>query len=308
MAKDMYQKRRERKEKAMSNDSTQQGCQKNIINWYPGHMAKTKREIKEMLNTIDVVIEVVDARVPISSHIEDLNSFVNDKITIIVFNKYDLCDKEKTKELTKYYENMGYKVIYCNSKDMNDYKNIVSYINVLMQEVNKKRSNKGLLAKKPRVLIVGVPNVGKSTLINRIAGKNMTVTGNKPGVTKNLGVIKTKEFDLIDSPGILWPKIKDEETALNLASMNIIKTEVLPIDKVAIHILNKLNKDYKNKLKENFNIDEIDEDIVETYNKISDSKKIAKYDNETDYDKVSELVINALKNDKINGITFDNIK
>ena len=308
MAKDMYQKRRERKEKAMSNDSTQQWCQKNIINWYPGHMAKTKREIKEMLNTIDVVIEVVDARVPISSHIEDLNSFVNDKITIIVFNKYDLCDKEKTTELTKYYENMGYKVIYCNSKDMNDYKNIVSYINVLMKTVNEKRSNKGLLAKKPRVLIVGVPNVGKSTLINRIAGKNMTVTGNKPGVTKNLGVIKTKEFDLIDSPGILWPKIKDEETALNLASMNIIKTEVLPIDKVAIHILNKLNKDYKNKLKENFNIDEIDEDIVETYNKISDSKKIAKYDNETDYDKVSELVINALKNDKINGITFDNIK
>ena len=280
---------------------------KTNINWYPGHMAKTKREIKELIDTIDIVISLVDARVPISSYIKDLNDFIKNKKVIIVFNKYDLCDKNKTNEFIKYYEDKSFEVVTCDSKNSNDYKKIISVCEDLMKDINIKRKEKGLLPKKAKCLIIGVPNVGKSTLINKIVGKKVANVGNKPGVTKNLSTLRINDkIDLVDSPGILWPKLDNDELALNLASMGIIKEEILPIDKVAVHILKKLNSSYKEILFKELGIKEFDlDDIVNMYEIISKYKNIPFKDGEADYDRVSTLILNLVRNETIKNITFD---
>lgn len=277
------------------------------VNWYPGHMVKTKREIKEIISLIDVVIEIVDARIPKSSHLKDLKDFTLNKEVIIIFNKFDLCDKDETLKWKTYYEKQGFTILTSNSKENYDKKSIIACIENLMKEKNLTRKAKGLLPKKAKALVVGVPNVGKSTFINRLVNKKVTEVGNKPGITKNLKTVKISDkVDLVDSPGILWPKIEDLETAYNLASMNIIKEEVLQLDKVVIYILEMLSKYYKKILKrelgiEKFNIKELEND----YKKISEFKKIAKEKEEIDYDKINLYILNLIKSEKIKEITFD---
>ena len=280
---------------------------KTNINWYPGHMAKTKREIKELIDTIDIVISLVDARIPVSSYIKDLNELIKNKKVIIVFNKYDLCDKDKTDKFIEYYEGKYFKVVTCDSKNSNDYKKIVSTCEDAMKDINFKRKEKGLLPKKAKCLIIGVPKVGKSTLINKIVGKKVANVGNKPGVTKNLNTLRINDkIDLVDSPGILWPKLDNDEIALNLASMGIIKEEILPIDKVAVHILKKLNESYKDILNKELGIKEFEiDDIVNMYEIISKYRNIPFKDGEADYDRISSLILNLVKNETIKNITFD---
>ena len=277
-----------------------------VINWYPGHMAKTKRLILEQEKLIDVVFELIDARIPFSSKIQDKDNILLNKPRVIILTKYDLCDKEETNKWIKYYEEKGNKCITLDlSTNKVDFSKLVNVTNELMSSINEKRNQKGMKDKEIRALVLGIPNVGKSTFINRFVQKSVAVTGNKPGVTKNLVWLKTKSnILLLDTPGILWKKIESDEVALNLASFSAIKEEILPIDKVAVHILNKLNSYYKNILKENFNVDEVDEDIVETYNIIG--KKIGAYKNgEAIFHRVSEYIINDIKKEKIKGITFD---
>ena len=240
----------------------------NPIQWYPGHMAKTKRLISEKLDLIDIVIEVIDARIPYSSRIRDLDNLVKNKPRLIVMTKYDLCDKKETDKWVNKYQNDGYKVLTLDlTLNSNIDKLISKEIDEIMIEINAKRSAKGLSKNRPKVLIVGVPNAGKSTLINRLVGKKVVNVGNKPGVTKDLSWIRVNNnFELLDTPGILWPKITEEKVGFNLASFTAIKEEILPLDEVSTYILKMLYRYYPVKLKERYGVDSIDdEEIVEVH-------------------------------------------
>ena len=280
---------------------------KTNINWYPGHMAKTKRQIKEKIDLIDIVYEVLDSRIPISSKIKDIDDIVKNKPRILIMTKSDLCDLNKTNKHIKYYEELGYKVVLVdliNNKNLDKIKTVTEQV---LNEINKKREEKGLKIRTARALIIGIPNVGKSTLINRLAGKKVVNVGDKPGVTKQLSWIRiSKDVDLLDSPGILWPKIDNELQAFNLACFSAIKEEILPNDELACYILKYMFDNYKDNLKERYGLTTLDEeDFSEAYEVIGRKRGCILKGNEVDYDKVSNLIIKDLKEGYLGKVTFD---
>ena len=276
------------------------------INWYPGHMAKTKRQIKENIDLIDIVYEVIDARIPKSSKNKDIDSMIKNKPRILIMTKYDLCDEEQTKKWKEYYEKEGYKVVLVDLLTKPNLQKVFDETTKLLQELNEKRKAKGLKERKARAIILGIPNVGKSTLINRLVGKKATNVGNKPGITKQLEWIRiNNQIELLDTPGILWPRLDNAEIALNLASMTAIKEEILDLEEVSIYIINTMLKLYPKQIKERYNIDNI-EDVVEILDKIG--KKIGAIRNhETDYEKVYTTVLKDLREGYLGRVTFDRL-
>jgi ribosome biogenesis GTPase A len=279
------------------------------INWYPGHMAKTKRLIKENLEVVDLVLEVVDARIPYSSKLPDLDDYINDKLRIMVMTKYDLCDKYETNKWVKYYENNGYKVITYDLENNPNMNKLMTLINEAVKPLDEQRKAKDLLKRRTRILIVGIPNAGKSTLINRLVGKKATVVGNKPGVTKQLSWIRINEdLELLDTPGILWPKLEKEKVAFNLASLTAIKEEILPLYDVIEYILRTLEKYYPQLLQERYGINSVNDDIIETLDIVGKKRGCLIKGGEIDYDKVISVIMNDIKMNLIKGITFDRIE
>ena len=283
--------------------------QKTSINWYPGHMAKAKRLISERINLIDLVFEVLDARMPYSSKIKDIENYIKNKPKVIIMTKVDLCDKKETDKWIKHYEKIGYYIIPLNlTENKNITKTITAVTDKVMKEANQIRENKGMKTRKVRALVVGIPNAGKSTLINRLAGKKAANVGNKPGVTKSLDWIRINEkVELLDTPGILWPKLDEEKVAFNLASLTAIKEEILPLDKVVIYILNTLLKYYPEIALSRYGIDKMDEEIIPTLDLIGKKRGCLSKGGIVDYDKLIAAIMTDIKTGIIKGITFDRI-
>ena len=282
--------------------------QKGSINWYPGHMAKTRREISEKLNLIDIVYEVIDARMPRSSKIVDIDDLIKNKPRLLIMTKYDLCDKNETNKFIKYYEELGYQVIPVDLMTGTNVSKIIDASEVVLKEENEKRRSKGLKPRNIRALILGIPNAGKSTLINRLVGKKSAGVGNKPGFTKSLSWIRIhKNIDLLDTPGILWPKIEDQEAAHILASFSSIKEEILNEDQIASFILRKLYELYPKSLEERYGISELDEDLIEAYDMIASRRGALTKGGVADYERVSRIILQDFKNGYFGPVTFDRL-
>lgn len=283
--------------------------QNTTINWYPGHMAKTKREIAEKLNLIDIVYEVIDARMPISSKIVDIDDLIKNKPRILILSKYDLCDEVETAKFIEYYKENGYYVVAMDLTTGNNIKEIINISKNILEEENQKRIAKGMKARSIRALIVGVPNVGKSTLINRLVGKKSAGVGNRPGFTKSVSWIRIhKDIELLDTPGILWPKLENQEEAHILASLSSIKEEILDPMDISSFILRKMYELYPEKLKERYAIDTLSEDLIEEYDLIAKKRGALTKGGVTDYEKTALLIINDLKNGYLGKITLDRLK
>lgn len=303
---DMYQKREMRKNKKMNEDT--KSLPSTDINWYPGHMVKAKREIKERIKLIDIIYECVDARMPSSSKLKGMDDILEAKPRILVMTKKDLCDLEETNKWIKHYEEKGYKVILLDLTNNDDYKKLIKLTNEIVKPIQEKRKDKGLKSKEVKIGVIGIPNVGKSTLINKLAGKKVANTGNKPGVTKQINWLKTNSgFLLLDTPGILWPKIEDNTEALSLASTATIKMEILNMTDIGGYIITFFKNYYKEKLEEKYNI-EISDDPNEIFTSLAKKFNYFEKDGEIDYEKISNKVYNDLVSGALKGVTFDRWK
>lgn len=280
----------------------------NPIQWYPGHMAKTKKEIKEKIHLVDLVYELVDARMPLSSKMQDMDEILKQKPRIMIMTKYDLCDKEETDKFIAYYQSQGYIVLPVDLMHNVNVKEILNKSNEILLSMNEERRKKGMKPRSIRALLIGVPNVGKSTLINRLVGKKATNVGNKPGVTKMLSWIRiNKDIELLDTPGLLWPKFENQEQAYTLSALSSIKEEIVDPEELAVFILKRMYALYPDRLKERYGIDCID-DFDEVYTCIGRKRGALMKGGEVDYDKVNLILIRDLKEGYLGEITFDRLE
>ncbi|KAB2337490.1 ribosome biogenesis GTPase YlqF [Cytobacillus depressus] len=276
------------------------------IQWFPGHMAKARREVTEKLKLVDIIFELVDARIPYSSRNPMIDEIIQHKPRIILLNKADMTDKEVTKQWIKYFQDHKMKAIAINSQAGQGMKEIVAAAQEILKEKFDRMRARGVKPRAIRAMIVGIPNAGKSTLINRLAKKNIAKTGNTPGVTKAQQWIKVgKELELLDTPGILWPKFEDQEVGLKLALTGAIKDTILNLQDIAIYALKFFEENYPERMKDRYKLEFIPEDIVELFNKIGKLRGCLMGGGEIDYDKVTELVIREFRSEKWGPISLE---
>lgn len=311
----MYQKRKIRAEK--KNNDSQKSFPSVGINWYPGHMAKTKRQITEDLKLVDVVIELLDARIPKSSQNPDIQGMVKNKKRIVILNKSDLADERETKKWIEYFKKKNILAIEVDSNQGKGIKQVTQAIEKIMEEELKLQNSKGRIRKTIRVMIVGIPNVGKSSFINRISKKTTMTVGNKPGVTRQKQWIRIgNQIELLDTPGVLWPKFESEEVGLNLAYTGSIKEEILERTEVAYNLLKFLDENYSQELYTKYKIteqeiNEIKENpqyTLELMYLIGKKRGALISGGNIDEEKVSKIIIDDFKNGKIGKITLEKVE
>ncbi|MGI6094430.1 MAG: ribosome biogenesis GTPase YlqF [Lachnospiraceae bacterium] len=275
------------------------------VQWYPGHMTKAKRMMQENLKLIDLVIELVDARVPLSSRNPDIDELGKNKARLILLNKSDLADERYNKAWASYFEEKGYYVAKVNAKTGAGVKSLQGLILEACKEKIERDRRKGIKNRPIRAMVVGIPNVGKSTFINALAGKACTKTGNKPGVTKGKQWIRlNKNVELLDTPGILWPKFEDPMVGMKLAMIGSIKDELLNIDELSLELLKILHREYEGCLNARYGITE-GEDAVKMLEDIAQKRKCLLRGNELDYSKAAGIVLDEFRKAAIGKITLE---
>lgn len=273
--------------------------------WYPGHMTKAKRMMQENIKLIDLVIELVDARIPISSRNPDIDELGKNKARLILLNKSDLAEEKQNDAWVEYFKNKGFSVVKVNSKKGGGIKSIQGVIQEACKEKMERDRKRGILNRPVRAMVVGIPNVGKSTFINSLAGKACAKTGNKPGVTKGKQWIRlNKNVELLDTPGILWPKFEDQIVGLRLAFIGSIKDEILNIEELAAELIQFMKKYYTGVLAEKYNISE-SEDPYKCLADIAESRHCLLRGSELDTNKAAILLVDDFRNGRLGRITLE---
>ncbi|EPU60163.1 ribosome biogenesis GTPase A [Streptococcus agalactiae GB00020] len=271
------------------------------IQWFPGHMSKARLQVQENIKHVDFVTILVDARLPLSSQNPMLTKIVGDKPKLMILNKADLADPIRTKEWRDFYESQGLKTLAINSKEQSTVKKVTDIAKILMSDKIAKLRGRGIQKETLRTMIIGIPNAGKSTLMNRLAGKKIAVVGNKPGVTKGQQWLKSnKELEILDTPGILWPKFEDELVGLKLALTGAIKDQLLPMDEVTIFGLNYFKTYYPDRLKERFKSINLEDEAPEIIMALT--QKLGYRD---DYDRFYNLFVKEVRDGKLGRYTLD---
>ena len=305
----------------MKEKEEEKSFNKTSINWYPGHMAKTKRQIIEDLKLIDIVVEILDARIPISSRNPDIEQYIKSKKRLVVLNKFDLADAAENQKWVKFYENQGIEAVLVNSNSGDGIDNAIKKIEKINKDNQKKFENKGRIGKAIRVMVLGIPNVGKSSFINRVTKKNSATVGNKPGVTRQKQWIRiNNNIELLDTPGVLWPKFEKEDIALNLAYTGTIKDDILPIIEIGYNLLKLLIKEYPEKIIERYKLGkeeiknilssdaEENEKILEIMHMIGRKRGALISGGNIDEEKVARIILEEFRSGKIDKITLEKAK
>ena len=294
---------------------------KTNINWYPGHMAKTKKQIIEDLKLIDIVVEILDARIPISSRNPDIQKYIENKNRLVILNKYDLADEQQNKKWINAIEKTGAKAVLVNSNTGEGINLAIKKIEELYKEKQEKYESKGRTGKAIRVMVLGIPNVGKSSFINRIAKKNTATVGNRPGVTRQKQWIRiNKNIELLDTPGVLWPKFESQEVALNLAYTGTIKDDVLETIEIGFQLLKLLINEHLEKVVSRYKIDEKEvkdilntnleenEKILEIMHLIGKKRGAIISGGYVDEEKTAKIILEDFRSGKIGRITIEVVK
>lgn len=275
------------------------------IQWYPGHMTKARRMMQEDIKLIDIVIELVDARIPMSSKNPDIDQLAGQKSRMILLNKYDLADSERTAEWERWFKKQGFYVYKLDARKGGQIKNITNMIQEACKEKIERDRKRGIINRPVRAMIVGIPNVGKSTFINTYAGKACAKTGNKPGVTKGKQWIRlNKNVELLDTPGILWPKFDDPAVGERLALIGSIKDEILNISELSIRLIEFLKEFYPGILEERYAVDE-NCDKIAVLEGIAEARNCRQKGNTLDLDKASKLLIDDFRSGKLGRLTLE---
>lgn len=277
------------------------------IQWYPGHMKKALREIEENIRLIDVVIEILDARIPYASKNPDINRFALNKQRVVVLNKEDLADKEATKEWQEYFKDKGYFCVSINSKDQNSIKKVSKVVNMAGEKKRERDRKRGINNRPVRTLVCGIPNSGKSTFINSYVGKKSTKTGDRPGVTKGKQWIRlTKDVEMLDTPGILWPKFEDQNTGELLAICGSIRDEILNKEDICIRFLEKMKEIDAKVIEQAYSVEYCEEEQL-LYN-ITKNRNFLKQGAMVDTERGANAILDDFRSGKLGRITLERVR
>ena len=281
------------------------------VQWYPGHMAKAKRMMQENIKLIDVVIELVDARIPLSSKNPDIDTLAANKSRVLLLNKYDMADPKYNNMWKSHFEKLGYHTALINSKSGQGVKQIKDIVYKACEAKIERDRKRGIINRPVRAMVVGIPNVGKSTFINSFVGKASTRTGNKPGVTKGKQWIRlSSKIELLDTPGILWPKFEDPTAGIRLAFIGSINDDIIQMTELSLELILFLNKYYTNAIKERYDIEvpsEMNElkDCVSTLERIAIKRSCLMKGGEPDIERAAAFVLDDFRNVKLGNISLE---